>query len=118
MSESSPLTPRQRLALFYERLAKQPPCSSAEEALAQLRETLTDIEDAFSGIPRSDPPPPPGQTDGRMYPPLDDFVIREPDGRITARTRSHKIDLGPDGSIRIVHIRTGKSEFEKPGGGT
>jgi len=40
----------------------------------------------MSGIPRKNPPPAPNMPDGRMYPPLDDFTIRNPDGSIAVTT--------------------------------
>lgn len=75
------------------------------------------VEDAYSGIPRKDPPPPPNTPDGRMYPPLADNITRNPNGGITARTRHHIIEVGPDGSIRIRHTQTGRIEFEQAGAG-
>src|ERR1019366_2419672 len=97
------MTRRQRLVEYYNRLRGQPPAKTAEEALERLRGTLTEVEDAYSGIPRSDPPPPAGQSDGRLYPPLDDNVTRLLDGRITARTRGHNIEIGANGSITIAN---------------
>ena len=64
----------QRLGEFYRRLRLQGRAGSAEEALERLRSTLDEVEDAMSGISKKVPPPPPGVPDGRMYPPLDDFV--------------------------------------------
>jgi hypothetical protein len=78
---------------------------------------LDEIEDLHSGVPKKNPPPPPGQSDGRMYPPLDDFVIRNPDGSISATTRGHQIEIGKDGSIVIKNRKTGDIEFQQPGGG-
>src|SRR5262249_48111506 len=101
----------------YNRLGGQQPSATAEEALERVRNTLTEVEDAHSGIPRSDPPPPPGQSDGRMYPPLDDYVTRLPDGSITARTLRHDIVPGRDGSITITTRASGQTEFHQPGGG-
>lgn len=109
------LTRAERIAKFYEALRVQAPASSAEEALARVRGTLDRIEDAFSGVPKASPPPPPGMSDGRMYPPLDDFVTRNPDGSISARTRGHNIEIGKDGSTKIVDRKSGKVEFEQPG---
>ncbi len=107
----------QRLAEFYQRLRSLPNARTPEEALRQIRETLNEVEDEFSGVPRKDPPPPPNMPDGRMYPPLDDFTTRNPDGSLSARTRGHNIEMGKDGSIRITNRKTGGVDFEKPGGG-
>jgi hypothetical protein len=111
------MTKRQRLLEYYERLRARPSAKAAEEALDRVRNTLTEVEDAFSGIPRSDPPPPIGQSDGRMYPPLDDNVKRLPDGGIIAITLRQNIRIGPDGSITITNWVTGKVEFWQAGGG-
>ncbi len=110
------MTRPERLAEFYRRLQAQPPSTTAENALARVRDTLDEVEDAFSGIPKSDPPPPPGQLDGRMYPPLDDYIRRLADGGIKARTQGHDIRIGPDGRITIKKRTTGQVEFQQPGG--
>jgi hypothetical protein len=112
------MTRQQRLGEFYQRLGGQPPSTTAEDALARIRNTLTEVEDDLSGIPRSDPPPPPGQSDGRMYPPLDDHVTRLPDGSIAAQTRRQQIGISRDGSIRITNRNTGQIEFQQTGGST
>lgn len=112
-----PLSPAQRVAAFLIALASQPPSADAEAALARISQTLEVIEDQFSGIPRATPPPPPQHPDGRMYPPMEDFITRHPDGRITAMTRGHRLDLGADGRIAIVDRRTGAQVFVQPGVG-
>lgn len=111
------MTRPQRLREFYNRLRGQPPSTTAEEALGRVRNTLTEVEDAHSGVPRSHPPPPPGRPDGRMYPPLDGHVIRHPDGRLTAQARGHDIACGRDGSITFKNRISGRIEFRQPGGG-
>jgi hypothetical protein len=109
------LTIRQRLAEYFRRLGTAPRAGTAEEALRQVRDILNQVEDEFSGIPKKDPPPPPNQPDGRMYPPLDDFTTRHPDGSITATTKGHKIEIGPNGSITIRGRANGNVEFQKDG---
>jgi hypothetical protein len=94
-----------------------PPATTAEEALARVRDVLNEVENIYSGIPRTDPPPPIGQTDGRLYPPLDDNVKRLADGGIKAQTKGHSIVIGPNGSITIMNGVTGQIEFRQPGGG-
>ena len=106
----------ERLAEFYSRLGTLPPAQSAEEAMEQIRHTLEAVEDAYSGVPKKDPPPPPNMPDGRMYPPLSDFLVRQADGSITARARRHIIEAGADGSLVIRNVRTGVVEFAKAGG--
>ena len=76
---------------------------------------MDEVEDAMSGIPKKEPPPPPKLPDGRMYPPRDDFVTRNPDGSISARTAGHNIEIGKDGSIKIISRKTKGIEFEQPG---
>jgi hypothetical protein len=111
------MTRRQRLVEYYKRLRGMPPAMTAKEALERVRDTLTEVEDAYSGIPRSDPPPPIGQSDGRMYPPLDDNVTKAADGSITTRTLRQDIRIEPDGSITITNRATRMIEFEQAGGG-
>lgn len=106
-------TIRERLHEFYRRVGSLARAPSAEEALKQLARVLDDVEDELSGIPKKSPPPPPSVNDGRMYPPLDDFIIRHPDGRITARTRRHRIEIEANGSVTIINERTGAVELSK-----
>ncbi len=107
-------TIRQRIDEFYKRLKKAPKAKNADEALGQVRSKLDEVEDELSGVPKKNPPPPPKESDGRMYPPLDDFIKRNADGSITATTRGHNIKLGADGSITITSRKTGDIEFQKP----
>jgi hypothetical protein len=102
-----------RIKEFYKRLGASPRASTADEALEQLSRTLDEVEDDLSGIPKKSPPPPPGMPDGRMYPPLPDFLTRHPDGSITARTRGHVIEIGSDGGVTIRNKKTGSTEFTK-----
>jgi hypothetical protein len=108
-------TIRTRLREFYNRLGGQQRSTNAEEALGRIRRTMDEVEDAMSGIPKKEPPPPPKLPDGRMYPPRDDFVTRNPDGSISARTAGHNIEIGKDGSIKIISRKTKGIEFEQPG---
>ncbi len=75
------------------------------------------MEDALSGIPKKTPPPPRNMPDGRMYPPLEDSITRNPDGSITANTRGHTIEIGSDGSIIMRNKQTGQIDFQQPGAG-
>ena len=108
-------TLRERLEEFFRRLGNLPSASSADEAMAQMAAALEEVEDELSGIPKKTPPPPPNMPDGRMYPPLSDFTMRNPDGSITAKTRGHIIQAGADGSISIRSKRTGAVDFAKRG---
>jgi hypothetical protein len=111
------LTRSQRLSEYFRRLTEQPASRTAEEALARLSQTLTDVEDELSGVPRQEPPPLPNVPDGRMYPPQADMSVRHADGSITARTRGHDVLIGRDGSITVTNRRTGQVEFHQNGAG-
>jgi hypothetical protein len=101
----------ERLEEFYRRLATAPPLPSAEDALQQLCTILEDVENELSGIPRQEPPPVPGRSDGRMYPPQPDFTTRHDDGQITAITKNHFIEIAANGEIVIKARRTNEIEF-------
>lgn len=116
-SQQIPLTRTQRLTEYFNRLRQQPASRTAEETLVRLSQTLMEVEDELSGIPRQEPPPPPNRPDGRMYPPQADNIRRLPDGSITARTAGHRIEIGADGSITIRNVRTGDIDFHQPGAG-
>ncbi|MBF6300264.1 hypothetical protein IU459_22345 [Nocardia amamiensis] len=103
----------QRLEILYNRLGELPEPSSADEALSQLNSTLVHIEDEFSGVPAN---PNPGlKPDGRMYPPREDFLERNPDGGIIATTRGNIIEIDPDGSMRILNRKTGDVVYSRKG---
>jgi hypothetical protein len=104
---------RERLDELYRRLRLLPRARTADDALQQLCDTLDAVEDAWSGIPKKSPPPLPSEADGRMYCPMTDYVSRLNDGGILALTRGHRIEIGVDGSLRIVSKITGQPEFEK-----
>src|SRR5947208_5822895 len=106
-------TIQERLDEFFRRLGNSPPAQSADEALDQLSKTLEEVEDALSGIPKKSPPPLPGMSDGRMYPPLPDHTLRDANGGITANTRGHIIEIDAGGRIVIKNKRTGAVEFNK-----
>jgi hypothetical protein len=106
-------TMRERLEEFYRRLAALPRPSTADEALEQICRTLDEVEDELSGIPRANPPPQRWATDGRMYPPQNDSIIRHADGRISADTRRHRIEIGSDGCVTVFHGRTGVLEYSR-----
>jgi hypothetical protein len=105
----------ERVAEFYRRLQCLPPAGGGREAWQQLCRTLEEVEDELSGMRKSDPPPPPGRPDGRMYPPLEDFVVRAADGSLMASTRGHRIEIDAGGGIRITNRKSNVIEFEKRG---
>lgn len=104
---------RERLDEPYHRLKQLPACDTADGAFRQLCETLEQVEDELSGVPKQSPPPPPSQFDGRMYCPADDFVARLDDGSLLALTRGHRIEISANGSLRIIDKLTGQPEFQK-----
>jgi len=113
MPEGEPRHPiRARLAEFYRRLALLPLAPSAKSALDQLCATLDAVEDELSGVVKQSPPPF-RVSDGRMYCPSEDHVVRRPDGSILAMARGHRIEIGANGSIRIVNKATLRVEFEQ-----
>lgn len=112
-SASQPRSIRERLDELYRRLQNSPRAGSADEALQQLCDTLDEVEDSWSGIPKKSPPPPPTSSDGRMYCPMADFVLRLDGGAIVALTRAHRIEISANGSLRIISKVTGQKEFEK-----
>jgi hypothetical protein len=104
-----------RLEEYYRRLNEAPKAQSAEEALQIVGDTLNQLEDELSGIPRKNPPPSPNMPDGRMYPPKEDYTKQNPDGSITAKSKAHTVNIGKNGSITIVNRRTKQVEFRKLG---
>jgi len=117
IAPATPLARGGRLTEYYNRLRGQPASRTADEALGRVGRTLDEVEDALSGIPKKNPPPPPNMPDGRMYPPQADNIVRHADGSITARTRGHDISIGRDGSITMTNRQTGKVDFQQPGAG-
>jgi hypothetical protein len=106
-----PASIRERLDELYRRLRVLPRPASADEALRQLCETLNGVENELSGIVRQQSSPQPPAFDGRMYCPLEDFLLRHDDGSIVALTRGHRIEISSDGSLRILNKLTGEAEF-------
>ena len=82
-----------RLGEFYRRLGLLPRTKSAEEALRQICQTLDEVEDELSGVVKKATPPPLGTSDGRMYCPAEDHIIRGSDGSILALTRGHEVEI-------------------------
>jgi hypothetical protein len=110
-SASQPRSIRERLDELYRRLRSIPRADSPDEALRQLCDTLDEIEDDWSGVTKNRRRRP--DSDGRMYCPMEDFISRGDDGSILALTRGHRIEIAPDGSLRIISKITGQAEFEK-----
>ncbi|WP_037078057.1 hypothetical protein, partial [Pseudonocardia spinosispora] len=108
-----PLSLGQRLAEVYRRLDLLPAATSADQAVTQLNDTLTAVEDEYSGVPAN---PNPGlKFDGRMYPPREDFMTRTLEGAITATTKGNVIHASPNGALRIPSRRTGEAVYRRDG---
>jgi hypothetical protein len=104
---------QRRLAVFFERLRGQAQPETADEALRQICDVLTAVEDELTGIPAQSPPPDLSNRDGRMYPPLVDHTMVLEDGGILAMTRGHRIEIATNGHVRIVNRVSGIVEFER-----
>ena len=89
-----------RFQIFLGRLSAAPPASSAHESFNLLTQTLNAVEVEFSGVPYH-----PGnwRTDGRMYPPQADSLVKNPENPDVRKYRSkgHYTYVGPNGSLRI-----------------
>lgn len=108
----------ERLQIFYGRLAAAPPVSTAEEALAQINQTLDEVEDEFSGLPYD---PPSWRVNRRLYGP-DPAFERELPGWSTVRKfrqTEHSTFIGANGSFEIQwdkpSPRAGEVVFSKKG---
>jgi hypothetical protein len=102
-----------RLQAFFERLAKAPAATNADDAYELLVRIMTAVEDEMSGVPAD---PTRWQTDGRLYPPLDDRRSEVPGHPEIRRFRSlkHITYIGPNGAIEVT---TSKNDvvFRKAG---
>lgn len=112
MPEQRVWTPQQRLAEFYRRLRAAPRMATAADAFRVLCETLDQVEEELSGVPKQSPPPLATLSDGRMYCPLEDHIQRRDDGSIFATTRGHQIEVQADGTICIVNRFDHSVEFQ------
>ncbi len=74
---------------------------------------LEQVENEFSGVPMPAVTPHPSVVDGRMYRPLEDYVLRQQNGDILAMTRGHRIEISAHGAIRVLNKVTRQVEFEK-----
>jgi lipoprotein-anchoring transpeptidase ErfK/SrfK len=110
------LTKAERLKEFTRRVLIAPNSSNAEDALVLVSETLTKVEDDYSGVPAEANP---GlKYVGRMYAPQEDNIDRNPTGHppgtIVATTAGNVLIFGPNGSIE-VRDKDGKPIWTKPG---
>ena len=110
MSERSK---EERLAEIWRRLSDAPACRSHDEALQQLGEIIRDVEDEWTEIVWD---PENWQTDGRMYPPLEDSARDVPERQdlVRYRNRGHNTFIRDNGAIEIYDT-AGTVVFSKLG---
>ena len=107
---------KQRFALFLAAMEAAPPASDRASARELLTGILNAIEDAHSGAPND---PANWMTDGRMYPPQDDFEQPSPVAHAALfHTVAHRVWIADNGAIRI-EVRKGQNsgrvELDKTG---
>lgn len=115
-----PPSKAQRLEAFLLRLSEAPAARSYEEARQQVEAILNAVEDELTDIPFNRDAP---QSDGRMYPPLDDNEMKSGHSAVRRfRTRAHNLLYGANGAIRIQSVppppkswTVGVVIFDKPG---
>ena len=96
----------QRLALFLAAMEQAPPASDRTSARELLTGILNAIEDARSGATND---PANWMTDGRMYPPQDDFEQPSPVAHAALfHTVGHRVWIADNGAIRI-EVRKGQN---------
>jgi len=94
------LPKRVRIAEFIRRLQVAAPADDAGSAFKLVCETLNAVEDEMTGIPYNLET---SDTDGRLYPPLEDN-LRSVEGHPHVkryRHRGHNTFIGDNGSIEI-----------------
>lgn len=97
------LSKTQRLEKIVDRLLKAPQAATDTEALQQLADVITSVEDQFTSIPNN---PTRWQNDGRLYPPQADSrreVSHTPSVK-RYRSRGHNTFIGINGAIEIQAI--------------
>ena len=107
------LSKTERLRIFLERLEAATPADSGDEAFALLTNTLNAVEDELSGVAYN---PLLWQSDGRLYPPLEQNYRSIPGRPDLRRYRSVRQDIyiGANGSLRI-ETRDGEVWLDKAG---
>jgi hypothetical protein len=92
---------RERLDEFFRRLGQAPEAAGFEEAMMQIHNILTAVEDELTQIPNN---PPQWASDGRLYPPQQDSMRPVPRHDLVRRFRSlgHNTFIGENGSIEVV----------------
>lgn len=103
-----------RFALFVAAMNTTSPSRTFDEARTRLAATLDAIEDQHSGVPNN---PATWLTDGRMYPPGDDYrrTVAGRPGLQRFRSRGHNTYIGDNGAIRIEVVGTRAVVLDLPG---
>jgi hypothetical protein len=91
----------ERLSKFRKGVLEAPMPNNPDEAILMINKELDAVEDAWSGIPKDvNAASMPNRNDGRMYGILDEkFVTRHSDGRVTAYTKGHRIEIQLNGRL-------------------
>lgn len=101
-----------RLALFVREMQEAAPAATIEEARLLLETRLNAVEDQHSGVPYN---PAMWHSDGRLYPPHDDFERDSGRSDIRVfRTVGHRVWFANNGAIRITTL-SGRVVLDKPG---
>ncbi len=92
----------ERLELVIAKLGDASPFNTGAEARSALEEIMRNVEDKYSGIPEN-PNAATSPTDGRMYPPSDEFEIASGSPKFrTFKQLRHRTSFGENGAVRIT----------------
>ena len=111
-----PIPKTERLSEIIRRLVDAAPFRDGDVARSALEEIMRSVENAWSGVPE-DPMAAisPDPTDGRMYPPHDDFERSSGSPFVRLwRHRRHKTYIGSNGALQIERA-SGFIEVDIPG---
>ncbi len=106
---------RDRINEVFKRLRENAPFRSDTEARLRLVEAIKDVEDKLSGITENPYAAAGMLTDGRMYPPHDNFERRSGSSSVRVfKQKGHLTSFGKNGSLRIEGPES-KIEIDLPG---
>jgi hypothetical protein len=103
----------ERLRLFLKALAADEAANTCDEARDLLESALNEIEDRYSRIP-DNPMALTSVSDGRLYPPRDDFERGSTPTYRRFRTKGNIVFFGVNGAIKIETL-FGDILLDKPG---
>lgn len=115
ITNCNPLTFKQRLNIYYQKLQSAPAPKNQSEAIFLINNTLDEVEDAYSGI-RKFPIPGKSESNGRMYPIQKDQIRKLRNGKMKLRTKGQQIFIDKNGTFRIKDLKNNLI-LEKKGGG-